>query len=220
MDVDLGDKPKWWVHPTVRSIAILALIIRLLDANPAGLVPVLAVGKPPIYLTESADIVQFIVSATPHLDAPNDVQRAEAVAFARTALGLLEADLLPDGSSHNPAKSALSHARQLGAIRRVQEFLHPVGPYALGERYTIADILIAPFVGRLWFYGKHDIAPAGIKTVQTLQEDSAFSRYLGYTRAILSRKSWIETWDEDYSIGRLKDKMRRQQIGQIGQAPK
>ncbi|ODO11289.1 hypothetical protein I350_00065 [Cryptococcus amylolentus CBS 6273] len=151
--VDLNNKPDW-----------------LLKANPLGLVPILAVGSPPIYLTESADIVSFIVATTPSLQPSNELQRAQSFQIAKSALALLSSELLPIiGKQPSEAVREIHHKNQLKAIRKVQELLHATGPYALGERFTEADVLLAPFVGRLWAYGVHGIAPAGDRTTFSIE---------------------------------------------------
>ncbi|WVQ77578.1 hypothetical protein IAR50_007266 [Cryptococcus sp. DSM 104548] len=202
--VDLNNKPDW-----------------LLKANPLGLVPILAVGTPPIYLTESADIVSFITASTPSLQPSNDLQRALSAHIAKTALALLSPELLPIiGKQPSDDAQEIHHRNQLEAIKKVQELLDAEGPYALGERFTEADVLLAPFIGRLWAYGVHGIAPAGNRTVKTLKEDAQYARFLRYVEAITKRESWKKTWNESFSIERLKKKIAQYEVSQSQSQPK
>ncbi|WWD21413.1 hypothetical protein CI109_105898 [Kwoniella shandongensis] len=177
------------------------------------MVPILAVGKPPIYLTESADIVEYIVQSVPELQPIGDFQRAQSSHFSRVALRTLQPELLPViGKRLTTAEQEVYHERQLEAIFTTQNLMHPEGPFVLGSKLTIADILIAPFVGRLYAYGKHGIAPAGKRTFETINTDPRYARFLKYVLAITARDSWKSTWDEDFSIGRLTAKIAEAEL--------
>ncbi|WVQ82787.1 hypothetical protein IAT38_004919 [Cryptococcus sp. DSM 104549] len=206
-EVDLKKKPEW-----------------LLKANPLGLVPILAVGSPdPIYLTESADIVSFLLSSSPstsHLLPADPLERATSSFFVKEALRLLQPELIPIiGAQPSEAERKLHAKRQLEAIGKVQALLHPEGPFVLGERYTEADILLAPFLGRLVAYGKHGIAPAGKGTVEAL-EGEEYARFRRWVEAVTGRESWNKTWDEDFAIDRLRGMIAAAQLSQSETQPK
>ncbi|WVQ77577.1 hypothetical protein IAR50_007265 [Cryptococcus sp. DSM 104548] len=200
-EVDLNNKPDW-----------------LYKANPLGLIPVLVIGSPPAYLTESADIVSYIVTSTPSLQPSTDAERAQTLLIARDAVGLIAAEIAPDRiplfSTPAPDSQRVYCKESLGVVDRVQGMLDVEGPFALGERFTEADILLAPLVGRLWAYGNYGLIPAGRLVTKAIQEDGQYARFLRYVEAISERESWKKTWDEEFSIGRLEKKIEQYKASQ------
>lgn len=192
-----------------------------MQANPAGQVPVLAVGSPPVYISESADIVEYIASLAPTLQPRGALERARSTAFVQATLRALDPDLLPITSRAVTAPERQIHfRRQLDAVRTIQALLPAEGPYFLGSRFTLADILVAPFMGRLDAYGRHGIAPAGGLTVAAIANDPEYARFRAYLDAITARESWKTTWDERYSIDRLNAKIDASVLSQSSSAPK
>ncbi|ODN85033.1 hypothetical protein L202_00862 [Cryptococcus amylolentus CBS 6039] len=183
-EVDLNNKPDW-----------------LFKANPKGLVPILGVGTPPTYLTESANIVSYITDHTPSIQPSTDLERARAARIAEVAVDLLAGEISPD-------------LIPLGVVSTVQGLLDPEGPFALGQRFTDTDILIAPLVGRLWAYGNHALIPAGNLLTRLIEEDAKYARFLKYVKAISERDSWKKTWDEEFSISRLEKKIAQYKASQ------
>ncbi|TYJ55112.1 hypothetical protein B9479_004250 [Cryptococcus floricola] len=201
-EVDLTNKPDW-----------------LFKANPQGLVPILGVGTPPVYLTESANIVSYITEHTPSIQPSTDLERARAARIAEVAVDLLAGEISPDlipviiaPLSEDERESYWN--RSLGIVGTVQGLLDPEGPFALGQRFTETDILIAPLVGRLWAYGNHALIPAGNLLTRLIEEDAKYARFLKYVKAISERESWKKTWDEEFSISRLEKKIAQYKASQ------
>ncbi|KDN52983.1 hypothetical protein K437DRAFT_242774 [Tilletiaria anomala UBC 951] len=94
----------------------------------------------------------------------------------------------------------------LSAISTFQLWLSPTsgsedsGPFVFGKQYTLADLAIAPFIGRLIFFSKRGILdPLGGGDVHKALTggDDIFARVAQWWEAVSTRRSWKSTFNED-----------------------
>jgi len=188
--IDLQNKPEWYA-PKV---------------NPASKVPAIAYGGPPVppdqpspesvKIAESLVIVEFIADLYPDSKLlPKDpVLRAKARFFIDAV-----------GTKLTPAWHAfLSKGGEpdalFKAIEAIQALLAPNAKYAVNDDFTIADIAIAPFLGRLYLSLQNDIGAydegQGLKVYEELQGPK-YSKFNAYFEAIKARDSFKKTFAED-----------------------
>ncbi|KKY24907.1 putative glutathione s-transferase [Phaeomoniella chlamydospora] len=133
----------------------------LLKLNPRGLVPTLEVPVSPTThkpLIESSVICEYLDEvyrdARLHGDPlmPHDpYERARA----RIWTGFVGSNIIPsyhrwlqfDGEAMTQGR-----AEFLENIRQFTEQMHPTGPFWLGEQISMPDLIIAPWVVRLWVF--------------------------------------------------------------------
>lgn len=136
--VDLSSKPSWY-----RSV------------NPGGLVP--AVSYQGAVQVESLDICQWVSHGLPgpalHPIDPTDKQRMDAVIKAGSAAIDAGLDLMSGGGRYwgigggqTAAQKAAFESRLDAAV--VMPLAQSGGPYLLGEKLSVADISLFPFVRR------------------------------------------------------------------------
>jgi glutathione S-transferase len=74
-------------------------------------------------------------------------------------------------------------------------------PFWYGQEPGIADLSIAPFLGRLYILSKKesglDIFAQSDLHEELFNKSGEFSTFAKYTEAILSRPSWKETFDDE-----------------------
>lgn len=74
------------------------------------------------------------------------------------------------------------------------------GRYAVGDEYSIADVVLGPFLARIEVLLKNDIGKyaegLGVKTFAVLKEDPKFARYRQYSGELKERKVFKDTFDE------------------------
>lgn len=73
------------------------------------------------------------------------------------------------------------------------------GPFWHGKEPGLADLGIAPFVGRLRLFAKDGGLEAfsSSETLQKLYTDDKYRIYRDYGDALVSRESWKNTFDDD-----------------------
>lgn len=190
VEIDLRNKPEW--YPKV---------------NPWGQVPAITYGgaeHPPEApspdsekLAESLVLVNFFNDLAPtHPLLPTDpVLRAKARYFVEAV-----------GSRFAPPWYA-SYGRGepldklLDGIESLQALLPATSKFAVGDQYTIADIVATPFFARLEVALTNDFgayAPGeGPKAWKTLTTEPRFARWLEYYKNLTARESFKKTFDEE-----------------------
>ncbi|KAJ7154514.1 glutathione S-transferase C-terminal-like protein [Mycena filopes] len=191
-EISLTDKPDWYA-PKV---------------NTASKVPAIAYGGPQVpadqpsadstKLAESLILVEFIGDLFP--DSPilpkDPVQRARARFF----IDVVSTNLLP--AQMGVLSGKLPFTALWTVLEEVQALLPADKTYAVGNEYTVADIAITPFLGRLQLSLKHDTGAfkegEGTKAFEYLTSSGRFGRLVQYIEAITTRESFKATFDEEY----------------------
>jgi len=196
VEIDLKNKPSWYAP----------------NINPASKVPAIVYGgtkqedktKAPadaVKLAESLVLVEFFADLKPDsgLLPADPVLRAKARFFITLV-----------GDKFNPAWNAYAMKGEgedavVAAINQIVGELDPVGPYALGKEWTVADTAIAPFVGRLYLLAKNDIGnwtPGnGPKFLSKLE---SLEKWEKYAQALLARPSFQESFPTEYLLETFK----------------
>ncbi|TRM59561.1 hypothetical protein BD626DRAFT_572519 [Schizophyllum amplum] len=89
----------------------------------------------------------------------------------------------------------------LDGIESLQALLPATSKFAVGDQYTIADIVATPFFARLEVALTNDFgayAPGeGPKAWKTLTTEPRFARWLEYYKNLTARESFKKTFDEE-----------------------
>ena len=204
------------INPYHKSSEFLAL-------NPRGLVPTLAVpvaGEDqkdklkPLY--ESTVICEYLDEAFteeskygPRL-LPEDVYER---ARARLWIDHVNSRIVPSFYrfiQHTPDKGySIGDVRRefLGHLKVFVEEMGDGGPWFLGVRFGLVDVMLAPWAKRLFLIDYYKAGGVGIPGVGEGGEDEAvWSRWRVWKDAIFERESVRGTWSED---GKYVDVYRR-----------
>jgi len=196
VEIDLQNKPVWYAP----------------NINPASKVPAIVYGgskqedkthapADAVKLAESLVLVEFFAELKPDSGLlPSDpVLRAKARFF----ITLVSDKFNP--AWHGYALKGEGEDAVVAAVNQIVGELDPVGPYALGKEWTIADTAIAPFVGRLYLLAENDVGNwpegAGPKFVQKLQ---SLDKWEKYAKALLARPSFKESFPADHLLATFK----------------
>ncbi|GAA6014693.1 hypothetical protein JCM10207_006905 [Rhodosporidiobolus poonsookiae] len=199
VEIDLQNKPDWYAS----------------KVNPASKVPVLQVGKEgdadTLFIPESGVLLELVADLFPESElSPKDpVKRAYAryfsTRFGDIAGGPFNQILLFNKTEQVPAL--------LKGVEEIQSLLAKFpGTFLLGDKPSIGDLAVAPFIGRLFAAGKAGLLPE--EAFKPLSTDAAYEPFRAYHQALTSRPSWSETFDEAYVVEFTKkriEKMRAEQ---------
>ncbi|KAK4055760.1 hypothetical protein OIV83_000307 [Microbotryomycetes sp. JL201] len=185
VEIDLANKPSWYG-----------------SVNPALKVPVLQLGEDN-KIPESNVIMELVSDLYPGKLLPEDpIKRAEARYFVERFNQVVS----------TPWYSVLLRSDEQAAkclvigIKEVQGFLQKnSGPYAMGDKLTLADIGVWPFVARIFACGKAGMLPEGI--YNKLSKDDEFKTFREYHDALSSRPAHKETFDEDFVVAGMKKRV-------------
>jgi glutathione S-transferase len=149
-------------------------------------------------VTESLVLIQFFADLAPESDLlPKDaLGRARIRLFLETVNGKIQPNLL------RWAIGTGSYDAFFEALDAIQDQLPPLekGKYILGEKFTLADIAVAPFLGRTLLVqlknclGKFDKQEA--ERGWELFQGPKYERLRQYVDDITARPSWESTFDE------------------------
>uniref|UniRef100_A0A0W0EYB0 Putative glutathione S-transferase n=1 Tax=Moniliophthora roreri TaxID=221103 RepID=A0A0W0EYB0_MONRR len=178
------------------------------QVNPASKVPAISYGGPivppeqpspdSVKLAESLILVEFVADLYPECGIlpPDPVERAQARFFieifnTKVAPGFV--GFLLRGEHFEAL---------LKGLESLQVLLSKDGPYVLGERFSIADIAVAPFMGRMETaltneVGAYEIGE-GTKCWEAVTKDPKFEKLMKYYAALKQRPSFKVTYDEEY----------------------
>lgn len=176
VEIDLSNKPSWYVETTGTS---LVPAIKLPDGRVQA---------------ESIDICQMLDSEFP--DAPTlnpperDAEIQSLVSYAREVESAGWALLggawnFPTSGQASPrGKSAMDRA-----LRRLETSIESSGgPFLCGDRPTVADCVIAPFVARFCLVAPHT------RNYNPLDSSLAVKRWM---EALKARESWKATFPNE-----------------------
>ncbi|KAF7318426.1 Glutathione S-transferase [Mycena chlorophos] len=191
-EVDLVNKPEWFAR----------------DVNPASKVPAIAYGGPqtspdqpsPLStkLTESLVLLEFVADLYPNSSIfPTDpILRAKSRFF----IDAVTTRFLP------PYMGPIAHAKSFepfwDALDSIQRLLPEDKVFAISDEFTVADMAIAPFLGRMEVWMKNDIGAypkgEGLKAAEYFFNGERFKRFVRYFDAIKARESYKHTIDMEY----------------------
>ncbi|KAG8747008.1 hypothetical protein FRC10_002807 [Ceratobasidium sp. 414] len=198
-EIDLSHKPEWYVT----------------KVNPAS--KAIAYGGPPtdpdkpsdesVKLAESAVLIEFISDLYPEakLMPESPVERAQARFF----VDFVSCRLIP-------AFFAFVFKGNVGvaltsALEVIQQRLPRNSTFFGGDKPNVADISVAPFLARIQLQLKHDLGMfpegEGLKLYNVLFKDERFHVLKEYINALMARESFKKTFDEEYLLAKLKERL-------------
>ncbi|KAK0628240.1 glutathione S-transferase [Bombardia bombarda] len=205
------------INPYKKAPEFLAL-------NPRGLVPTLAVpvsvggeGKKdlkPLY--ESTVICEYLDEAFADTGrfGPRLLPEEDAYDRARCRLCIdhIGSRIVPAFYrfiQHTPDKAySIDEVRAefLGHLKTFANELGSGGPWFLGERFSLVDVMLAPWAKRLFLVDHYKSGGVGIPAEGEGGDDEAvWARWRQWFEAIAARKSVKETWsNDDQYIGAYK----------------
>ncbi|KAF3063159.1 hypothetical protein CFAM422_010104 [Trichoderma lentiforme] len=185
-----------------------------LKINPRGLVPSMRFTYGPFrdqILTESAVIVRFLADChSSHLQQTNLPDPAAAFVHARVALfaDIWVSRIVPEmlgGARSQDAKEKELSATKLATIvkENVEPALHDAAPFFAGHaRMTMAEVLTAPFLIRLYAYSEASLLPTSLKN-----ELQSLSKFSAWADRVISQESVTYVWDQEAVISKSKSRM-------------
>ncbi|KAL8290064.1 hypothetical protein RQP46_003003 [Phenoliferia psychrophenolica] len=188
VEIDLKNKPDWYAE----------------KINPASKVPVLDVGGTKIpeshVLLELVgdlykDTDKSILPETPLLraEARYFIERFNQVVWT-PAVGIFFQGKVDE------APAVLKGILEIqGLLKR-----HP-GPFAVGEKISIADLGVLPFIGRIFALGKAGLLQGGIYEEVTTNDQ--YKDFVAYASTLMARPSFAATFDEAYIVESMKARL-------------
>lgn len=116
-------------------------------------------------------------------------------------------------------RSVSSLSSLLSALLSFQSLLPPSttssgtggGPYFFGSRYSLVEVCVAPFLGRIITLSNAGLLPGGEEgraVAKTLLEDPKYERLAAYWNAISNRPSWKNTFDEGAIVSQFGQRVK------------
>ncbi|OCH88395.1 hypothetical protein OBBRIDRAFT_795290 [Obba rivulosa] len=186
-EIDLTNKPEWYAH----------------QVNPAGKVPAIAYGGPPVpadqpspesvKIAESLVLLEFVADLFPEAQLlPSDpVLRAKARFFIETVgAKITPSSFFREGGSPDDFFARLE----------VIQALLPTSGFAVGQ-YSIADAAITPSLARAHMRLENDIGPwkeGESKAVLAVIQSPRFARLYQYIKDLEARPNFKATFDKEY----------------------
>ncbi|KAL1864576.1 hypothetical protein Daus18300_007591 [Diaporthe australafricana] len=181
-----------------------------LALNPRGLVPTLGVpvgssGKEQKPLYESLVLCEYLDEA--HADEGKFGQKLlpeDAYERARCRLWIdhISTKIIPGFYKfiqHTPDKAySIEDVRTefLHNIKTLVEQMDGSGPWFLGDRFSLVDVMLAPWAKRLFLIDHYKPGGVGIDEARAKDEET-WTRWQKWFDAITSRQSVKETWSDD-----------------------
>ncbi|EKM51495.1 uncharacterized protein PHACADRAFT_261658 [Phanerochaete carnosa HHB-10118-sp] len=178
------------------------------EINPAGKVPAISYGGPKVSperpspestkLRESGVILEFLADLFPESSLlPKDpVLRAKARLF----IAVFDAQVYEGFKGYFFVREPA--AKLISGLDALQKQL-PASGFATGEKWTSADMAVAPFLVRIFFFLENDLgvypAGEGKKTLEVLR-DEKFARLNKYLEDLKAQSSFKATWDESSQL--------------------
>lgn len=90
----------------------------------------------------------------------------------------------------------------LDGILNIQKLFSSSDGYFLGgDRFSVAEIAVTPFIGRFWALAKADLIP---QVYAAISGDIKYERFYRYLQLVLERESFVRTFvEEEVSISYL-----------------
>lgn len=191
------------INPYKKAADFLAL-------NPRGLVPTLAVpmddrGKEQKALYESVVLCEYLDEAYTDTDKygprllPEDVYERARCRLWIDHVGTRIVPGFYKFIQHTPEKAySVEEAREefLGNIKTWVQEMDDSGPWFLGERFSLVDVMLAPWAKRLFLIDHYKPGGVGIEKARKNDEET-WGRWQTWLDAILDRDSVKDTTSTD-----------------------
>ncbi|ETS86099.1 hypothetical protein PFICI_04124 [Pestalotiopsis fici W106-1] len=204
-----------------------------LDLNPRGLVPTLAVpmdgqGKVLKPLYESTIICDYLNEefADPTNNGP-DLYPENTYQKARCKLWIdhISNKVIPGFYKfiqHTPEKEyTIEQARSdfLGQIKILVKEMDDSGPWFLGHRFSMVDVMLAPWAKRLFLLDHYKPGGLAISADKANEDAALWDRWKKWYNAISERQSVRDTWsEEDLYVKAYQRYAEDKTQSQVGQA--
>jgi glutathione S-transferase len=207
-----------------------------LKLNPRGLVPTLAVpqdatGEKQKPLYESLVICEYLdeVFDDPKTNGPDLLPRGKDAAYLRAKCRIwidhISTRIIPSFyrfMQHTPEKDfSLDEVRQefLDRVKTFTEALDPEGPFFLGDRFSMVDLMLAPWLCRMFLF---DVYKGGVGIPDEGKggdDEQLWSRWRKWAKAVSERPSVQDTLsDREQYIDAYKRYAEDKTQSQVGQA--
>lgn len=207
-----------------------------LDLNPRGLVPTLAVpidakGSKQKPLYESQVICEYLDEVFDDVDknGPELLPRSKEDAYLRAKCRIwidhISTRIIPGFYrflQHTEEKPySLDEARHefLGHVKTFTKELDPQGPFFLGERFSMVDVMLAPWLCRMFLF---DVYKGGLGVPEEGQggeDEDIWKRWRQWAKAVGERQSVLDTWsDREQYIDAYKRYAEDKTQSQVGKA--
>lgn len=215
------------INPYHKAPEFLAL-------NPRGLVPTLAVpmdagkGREQKPLYESVVVCEYLDEAYDDQGEKYGSRLLPEDAYERARCRLwidhISNKIIPGFYKliqHTPEKAySIKDARRdfLGTIKTLVKEINSSGPWFLGDRFSMVDIMLAPWAKRLFLIDHYK--PGGLGIAEARKEDEeTWARWQKWFDAIVARESVQDTWsDEEQYIAAYKRYAEDTTGSEVGQA--
>ncbi|OAP54836.1 hypothetical protein AYL99_11284 [Fonsecaea erecta] len=182
-----------------------------LKLNPRGLVPTLAVpvdkeGKEQKPLYESLVICEYLdeVYNDPSKNGPDLLPREDAYLRARCRIWIdhISTRIIPAFyrfMQHSDSKSYTLDEARAEFLTHIKTFIKecdPQGPFFLGERFSLVDIMLAPWLCRMFLF---DVYKGGIGVPEEGKagdDEGVWQRWRKWAKAVGERESVLDTLSE------------------------
>ncbi|KAI5476800.1 hypothetical protein MNV49_007257 [Pseudohyphozyma bogoriensis] len=193
VEIDLKNKPEWYAS----------------KVNPASKVPVIQVGADEdpanVRIPESHVILELVADL--YKDSPKSilpetpVSRAEARYFIERFNQVVWSKTYPILASGD--KSGVPDI--IKGLEEISGLLqrHP-GPFFLGEKLSIAEVGVAPFLGRLLTFGKAGVLDDELYSALITKPE--LKPLAEYAELLTSRPAFKATFDADYLVAKQKER--------------
>ncbi|ETW75728.1 hypothetical protein HETIRDRAFT_436740 [Heterobasidion irregulare TC 32-1] len=201
--IDLQAKPDWYA-PKV---------------NPASKVPAVAYGGPVVpadqpspestKIVESLVLLEFVADLYPNaqLLPSSPVDRSRARYF----IDVVSNKVVPGFFSM--IVKAEGHDALLRGLEEIQSLLPSEGGFAVGEKWSIADAALTPFLGSADLFLRNDMgkypAGEGPKVHAEIFRGARFARLQKYFADVTVRESWQKTFFPDHIIEKASKALAR-----------
>ncbi|KAM0746344.1 hypothetical protein T439DRAFT_329794 [Meredithblackwellia eburnea MCA 4105] len=187
VEIDLKNKPEWYAS----------------KVNPASKVPVIQVGddKSGVKVPESHVILELIADLFKDSNKSILPETPLARAEARYFIERFNQIVWTPFTGVLWQKKVENLPLVLDGLKEIQELLkRHEGPFFLGEKISIADLGVAPFVGRLIAFAKAGFFKDNGDFAPNLLSSEEYATFRAYHDTLTSRPSWPATFDENYII--------------------
>ena len=207
-----------------------------LKLNPRGLVPTLAVpvdaaglDQKPLY--ESQVICEYLDEVYDDADkhGPELLPRGKEDAYLRAKCRIwidhISTRIIPSFYrfiQHTEDKPySLDEVRQefLSHIKTFTKELDAQGPFFLGERFSMVDVMLAPWLCRMFLF---DVYKGGVGVPEERnggEDEEVWGRWRKWAKAVGERQSVLDTWsDREQYIDAYKRYAEDKTQSQVGKA--
>ncbi|KAK4056500.1 hypothetical protein OIO90_002347 [Microbotryomycetes sp. JL221] len=189
VEIDLANKPSWYT-----------------SMNPASKVPVLQLDNDDntsIKIPESNVIMELVADLYPGQLLPQDpIKRAEARYFVERFNQVIS----------TPFYSVILRGEESAAkclmygVKEIQDLLNKnKGDFALGDKVTLADIGVWPFVARIMALGKAGMLVGDM--YERLSNEDEYKVWRDYHSKLQLRPAHKATFDEDYVVSGMRKRV-------------